>query len=275
MRTKRLNLDQLEERCVPSAPPVSSGHVPGHYGPLAPQEAASVATLNMTPMANQGLVIGDKLTVKITSRDNTAFNQSFNYANGTPLKTVRDTVLQSLTVNNWKAKAGTDDGAIIVDGHIGAGGVVNSPAKVSAVAYLMVDGVDKPMKPEWQPNWVAQDGVQVGQASTGTPWKLDFAVADGQADVMGADATLVLAIDSYNVTVHLTAGMNHVAAGNAVQQALLQAGFTDASVDGTGTVTFLNRPDGVAAMSVSESWSPGTPVGIGLYLEIGIADRFV
>jgi hypothetical protein len=128
-----------------------------------------------------------------------------------------------------------------------------------------------------QPGWIADDGVQIGQASTGGVWSLTFNEL-GTLDQFHMNATLTLTIDSYSVQVQLTSGMDHIAAAQAVQQAMVTAGFLDAHVDGNGVLTFNTDPNGATARSLGFSFdASGDPTGDGegLYLVIGIAQRQV
>jgi hypothetical protein len=179
---------------------------------------------------------------------------------------VRDMIITDMQANSWVVKAFTGT-SLEIDSWW--------PPLVGPLGVKRVAANHNGVGAKNQPFWTTKDGVQVGQASTGGVWSIQFAQL-GTLDQFHDTATLTLTIDSWNVPVALTATMNHVAAAQAVQQAMVAAGFADAQVDGNGVLTFNADPDGTPAHNVQFTFSSGgdpTGDGEGLYLIIDIAAR--
>jgi hypothetical protein len=111
---------------------------PARCGLYDPQtQGATAAVVDFGPCVVKGVVNGDPIKLTVTATDGATYKQGFHYTGrGPQLADFRQLVLVNLMDNGWKVKEGSGNGVIVIEGHIGAGGVIFGPTKVWASCSL-------------------------------------------------------------------------------------------------------------------------------------------
>ncbi len=239
---------------VPPTLPMAAAHAP-LVTAIAPAKADVAALADKYPLvkvdfANVPPTSTYSIELKLTAADGTTYSNGYNITNLSPTQ-VRDLVLNDL--NNNSSFVTQANGTTGID-ILYAQNVQKQT--FSAVTQIGLQSAD--LKPNQQPGIGAEKGIKQGQLQNGQ-FKFSF-LPTGDTGIIQVASQVQATIDGVNIHANLTAGMVPTQVAQALYNAMLTAGVTDATLSGSDIYFSLDTSGQMAStVGLTFTGSLGSP----------------